>query len=870
MPTPRAGRERGRQTAPRLVAALGLGLASLCMGFEWPGRVAHLKDELARGDAAARRHAVRRLGAYPADEVREPLLAALEDDDVQVRLLAAAAVGRAGVVEALGALVPWLADRDPEVRIAAVQAVGALADPGAQEALTRALSDALPSVRRAAADALAGSADPEAQLALQSAIDDADPSVRDAVIRALRGRADGRALPALTRRVRDESVEVRIAVMDTLGASRDQRALHQLVQGARDPDDEVELRAILALGELDTPRDPAGLALLRDKLDGEPRVAKAALSALGRIDDATSLAALTAALARPELGGAAKQALLERVRRRAARAAPNAAEPQLLEAIAEALAKSDRPETVRLAAELAGELSDLCDTSTLHAPLSAALREGRGEPAALARALALTRAPEALVPLLERLSRPDLAPDELDRLLDAVLAYFTHGLRDGRAADPLLARLELERRTDIRIKLVQLIGWTGAARALPALRRELDAHDRRLRLASATALGRIASAESYAALDALATSPEPELRMAAARALAPSVGPAEAAQLLARLDGGGAADRGALLVSLGLALGRLRSEGTLTGALERSALSSLARHAASADAQLAARALSALRHLRHPDSPRALAHEFQSPRLPRRAAATFALGSFPGEETRRLLRYTLQQNSSARTTLAAALALGEVGDERDVPALARLLRSSHWPLPAATSHALRRIAARATSRKRALERVLCGLTDHPAGYVRANLASALGALAARCDGLDPRRWLAPDEPSAVRAAAGYWLWALAHAEAAPDADAERALHACASDPDRLVRAACSGASRGALHAEHSGGAWAQIELDLLATAAGDEATPLRDRLIAVRLPDTSVFVGHTDANGELYLPSVPTGAIALEDPGETR
>ncbi|HKP57201.1 MAG TPA: hypothetical protein VJV78_10785, partial [Polyangiales bacterium] len=56
----------------------------LCTGFEWPGRLAHWKYQLVHGDKSERRAAALRLGAYGPDEVREPLLSALEDDDAQV------------------------------------------------------------------------------------------------------------------------------------------------------------------------------------------------------------------------------------------------------------------------------------------------------------------------------------------------------------------------------------------------------------------------------------------------------------------------------------------------------------------------------------------------------------------------------------------------------------------------------------------------------------------------------------------------------------------------------------------------------------------------------------------------------------------
>jgi HEAT repeat protein len=830
-----------------------LWLLLLCTGFEWPGRLAHWKYQLVHGGKSERRDAALRLAAYGPDEVREPLLTALEDDDVQVRAAAASAVARAQVSEAAPLLAAWLGERDPVLRAAAVQALGELRDPAGREALRRGLGDALPEVRKAAARALGPIADDEGLAALQHATSDADPSVREAALLALRDRADARALPALSSRLRDESPAVRAALLATLGALRDARALPSLLQAAETEHEDVELAAVLALGELGAHLDPAPpglLAGLKKKLDSEPRVAKAALAAIGRTPSKPALDLLVNALANPELAQAAQGALLERLRRKLGTPAAEPERAQLMAALEQALGRA-AGETPNVIAQLIADLAQLVPVDALQSALLAALQQGRGDPAKLTRALAATRSPEVLEPLLERL------PNASDSELSVLIEYFAAGLGDGRAADPLLARLAAAQSTATRAKLIELLGWTGAKRALPALHEALAAPNARVQLASLQAIGRIADPSSAAFVRPLLNAGSPELRLAAARSYALLLAEPGLKQLLEWIDSDSAAERGPLLHCAGLALGRLHAAKALSPETEKAALKLLERWLAVPEPQLSAAALDALRRFHHPDAARAIARELISPKLSRRAAATLALIDFPGDETRRLLRFVLQR-SSPRSALAALIALGEVGDQRDAAALLRLAEHAHWPLPAAASYALSRIALRGDVKKRTLERGLCELTQLDDPYARANVVGALAALGGgSCPDLDLRGWYAAGQPSVLRSAVARWLRVRAQNAGQPDAELRELLAECTADPDPLVRAACSPAAAVA----------GSQAIDLVAYDSDGE-TPLRQRLIALRFADSSALVGYTDANARIQLPDVPAGPITLEDPGE--
>ena len=84
----------------------------------------------------------------------EPLIAALRDEDVAVRIWAAKALGELRDARALGPLSVALNDTSILVRIRATEALGELRDVRAVEPLIRALEDRRGFVRQYAAEAL--------------------------------------------------------------------------------------------------------------------------------------------------------------------------------------------------------------------------------------------------------------------------------------------------------------------------------------------------------------------------------------------------------------------------------------------------------------------------------------------------------------------------------------------------------------------------------------------------------------------------------------------------------------------------------------------------------------------------------------------
>ena len=117
-----------------------------------PALVAALKDE----DSDVRRHAAWGLGEVKDPRAVEPLIAALKDKDSHVRGAAAWELGMIKDPRAIEPLIAALKDKDSGGRGAAAWALGMIKDPRAIEPLIAALKDEDSDVRNTAAWALKG------------------------------------------------------------------------------------------------------------------------------------------------------------------------------------------------------------------------------------------------------------------------------------------------------------------------------------------------------------------------------------------------------------------------------------------------------------------------------------------------------------------------------------------------------------------------------------------------------------------------------------------------------------------------------------------------------------------------------------------
>lgn len=850
---PMARRLRAR---PALRALLLASLLLPSLGFEWPGRVYRIRHELERAEAKERVELVRELAGMSASEAEEALLFALEDGELDVRVEAAAAAGRVKLRAAVPILLEWLDDKEVAARRAAIAALGALGERKALPQLVRALGDASAEVRRAAVIALSGLGGAEVVTPLIGRLEDLDVSVRSEAMLALGALRDARAVVPLLGAAGDPSLDLRALALQALGMLRDLQALPALVRALGDNAESVQLAAAAALGKLRAPASVRGLQAALTQ--AEPRLAAALISALASIDDDAARAALLAQLgATPGLRRAVIDALLVQARLLAQKPAPATA--TLVSALTSGV-RDARDEQARLAhAAALAAVAEVASIDHELARLVEPLSTAEGELAKdLALALGRGGGEAALMALLEQLGRAQ--DGEVAALLDGLDACFARGEPDGRAADPLLERLGKAQAPEAA-RIAELLGRVKAARAAPALADLLSTSHVKLRLAAAAALGAIGAPEAGPALAALLDSDDPETRFTAAEALRSVADAALLATLLERLAGSGAADRHALLIAVGGAAGRLLRQGALPAELAKRTLQTLGARVASRDQPLAERALDAVAAFGHPDSLAVLSIALRSPASRLRGAATLALSGLPADRARPIARYVMQQGGP-REVVAAVVALGEIGDHRDLLALLKVGLRHHWPVPGAVAYAVARLAQRGQLRAHADQQELCALGSSREPYVRANVAATFAVLGmGGCGekGPDPLRWLSAEHTALVRAAAARWTLAARDAGKLDAAAANAALERCRDgDVEGSVRKACEATAAAPVAREAT---------DVYAYAA-DGTTLLRGALLALRLADGAAYLGYADSNGHLRLPSAPRGPIRLEDPGQ--
>lgn len=93
------------------------------------------------GSEKNRAHAVWLLGESRSKEHLAALIAALDDEDGNIRRLAASALGKIEDARAVGSLIELLSDAKPQVRQYAIKALGRIGHPAANEALTKIKDD---------------------------------------------------------------------------------------------------------------------------------------------------------------------------------------------------------------------------------------------------------------------------------------------------------------------------------------------------------------------------------------------------------------------------------------------------------------------------------------------------------------------------------------------------------------------------------------------------------------------------------------------------------------------------------------------------------------------------------------------------------
>ncbi len=233
------------------------------------------------------------------------LIAALKDNDVEVRRAAASSLANLEDPRAVPGLIDALKDSDKEVRVMAANALGNLEDPRAVPGLAALVSDRSSDVRAAALSALDRFPESVPTSAIVTALGDTNEEVRHAALSLASSRlsrededghhtAEPAVVSAVLKLLTDPSADVRQSAVSVLGDAGLTEAPAALFSLRSDRDADVRQSLASALGEI---RDPKAVPVLKELLnDTNSDVRESAVNALSEIRDRAALEALIGAL----------------------------------------------------------------------------------------------------------------------------------------------------------------------------------------------------------------------------------------------------------------------------------------------------------------------------------------------------------------------------------------------------------------------------------------------------------------------------------------------------------------------------------------------------------------------------------------------
>ncbi len=217
-----------------------------------------LKNE----DSRIRRGAAFTLGRIKNPEVVKPLIIALKDEDWDVREGAAWALGKIKDPQALEPLTVTLKDNNYKVRKESALALGNMGKE-AIPYLMPFLEDEEANIRRVAAQALGMIKDPESILSLITLLGDEGPYVRRAASQSL-VKIGSSAVPSLIEALKSSDQNVQLGAIISLGETKDKRVVAPLIEILRSKDTELSVASANALGRLGSPAISSLLLLLED------------------------------------------------------------------------------------------------------------------------------------------------------------------------------------------------------------------------------------------------------------------------------------------------------------------------------------------------------------------------------------------------------------------------------------------------------------------------------------------------------------------------------------------------------------------------------------------------------------------------------
>ena len=239
-----------------------------------PGITTGLIEQIESPDWKLRMYAVEALGRIGGNRATESLVAALKDDDSDVRQKAAEALDKLGwkaknedeerlyfIAQkdwekcialngtTMKTLIPALMDKNPRVRKKAAEVLGEIENP-AIKALVAALRDDSSEVREKAAEALTEMGGIPVIQQLVLALKHEHFCVREKAAESLGKIGDNRVVKPLVTALNDANWKVREKAAEALGRIGDNRAIESLVAALKDDDSDVRKKAAEALDKL--------------------------------------------------------------------------------------------------------------------------------------------------------------------------------------------------------------------------------------------------------------------------------------------------------------------------------------------------------------------------------------------------------------------------------------------------------------------------------------------------------------------------------------------------------------------------------------------------------------------------------------------
>jgi HEAT repeat protein len=227
------------------------------------------------------------LGCLGGPEALARLKNALGSQDAALRKQAVAGIARLGGAEVAELVAFFLADENLEVQVAAASALGEIRDsqgrPRASDALLAALGSGSPAVKAAAARALGRTGDSRAVPALQELARGNDPGVALAALEALAGLGSPDMDDLLMEAMSNRDEEVVKQALIAMGDSGGPRAVERISIGLDHPRWDVRRLAAELLGGLE--QGEAAAALLgRLEIESDELVRDALRKALAELE----------------------------------------------------------------------------------------------------------------------------------------------------------------------------------------------------------------------------------------------------------------------------------------------------------------------------------------------------------------------------------------------------------------------------------------------------------------------------------------------------------------------------------------------------------------------------------------------------------